>query len=126
MKLRRTGVPGLVFIMLAGVNGLGHQAVEPDAVLVRHPNGQFVVSTVVAMPGDEVRIAGGVVVVNGRRTDIRVEPADQWGPRVLERGMYFLAGDPARTGENGYAWGLVSESRIIGTVLLGALPGRPF
>jgi hypothetical protein len=97
------------------------QAQESAAVLVRSESG-LVVTNVLARPGDRVQIAAGDLIVNGRRTDVRIDTAGNWGPQIVAPRTYFIAGDPATLGNDPRAWGLVSETRIIGTVQVGAVP----
>lgn len=111
-------------LLLSGAPGVAQQPATSDAVLIRDGNNQLLVSAVVAGPGDTVAVTGGQVMVNGRATAVRVQVAGDWGPRQLEAGTYFVAGDPAGLGRDQPAWGLIPESRIVGTVRIGALPAR--
>ena len=97
------------------------QPPELTPVLVRF-DGKLVLTTVVAHPGDRVQIAEGELLVNGRLTGVRIDDAGSWGPEVIAPRTYFVAGDPATLGNDARAWGLVPETRIIGTVQIGAVP----
>jgi hypothetical protein len=113
-----------VALLLSGMIGGGQQAVPEMTVLIRGANGALSVSNVVAAAGDTVSVAEGRVVVNGRTTDVQIEMTGNWGPRRIEAGVYFVAGDPARLGTSPRAWGLVSQESIVGTVHIGKLPSR--
>jgi hypothetical protein len=118
------------FALISGVVLLGivgsatRQQVTSEAVLIRDAKDRLVVSSVLGMPGDAVGVSQGFVVVNGRRTEVRVQPSGNWGPRVVEPEMYFVASDIPTAGTNPAAWGLVPAERIIGTVRVGELPKR--
>ncbi len=116
----------LVFgvVLLSGVFTVAQQSVKSDAVLIRDSNNQLFVSIVVGKPGDTIGITGGQVIVNGRTTTVRIRATSDWGPKELEPGTYFVAGDPAGLGAEERAWGLIPQSRIVGTVQVGAMPGR--
>jgi type IV secretory pathway protease TraF len=111
-------------LLPSGMIGVAQETGRDTTVLIRGVNDALTVSSVLAGPGDMVSLLDGQVVVNGKATDVRVEEAGNWGPRPVDAGVYFVAGDPARLGSNPRAWGLVSHERILGTVNLGKLPSR--
>lgn len=111
-------------MLFAGVVYGAQQTIAPDAVLIRGTKNQLVVTTVMAKPGDKVEISGGILLVNDRQTDVRLESGGDWGPKVVDPNTYFVAGDPAGLATDTRGWGLVPADRIVGTVRIGALP-RP-
>jgi hypothetical protein len=111
-------------LLLSGMIGEGQQTAPEITVLIRGANGALSVSNVVAGAGDTVSVSEGRVVVNGKITNAQVDATGNWGPRRIEAGLYFVAGDPARLGTNPLAWGLVSQESIVGTVDIGKLPSR--
>ena len=122
--MKRESILAIAVLALSGAIGSAQQPTTSNVVLVRDSQNVLSVSTVVAGPGDTVSVSDGQLVVNGNATAVRVQPADQWGPHVLDADTYFVAGDPALLGSSVRAWGMVTKQRIVGTVHLGQLPSR--
>jgi len=111
-------------VLLSAVVGANQQASPTEAVLIRGEDNVLSVSTVLARPGDTVSVSDGEVTVNGKQIGVQVEASGVWGPRRVEVGTYFVAGDPARLGSNARAWGFVPQGHVVGTVRIGELPVR--
>ena len=110
------------------VNKLAYRIGEPkrgDVVVLRDPDPntgkQYLVKRIVAVPGDEVEIRGGVLYVNGEPvnepyTDHRIEDGDI-GPIVIEKDHYFVMGDNRHRGAS-------KDSRMFGQVAEKSIQGR--
>jgi type IV secretory pathway protease TraF len=114
---------GVALVFAGGVSAT-QQTVESQAVLIRDAKDQLVVTRVLGLAGDAVAVTEGFVVVNGRRTEVRVQPNGNWGPQVVEPGTYFVASDVLDIGTDPRGWGLIPADRIIGTVRIGERPKR--
>jgi signal peptidase I len=86
----------------------------------RNPEKKFVMR-IIAEPGDLVEIKGGWVYLNGEPyDDTFVAPEsrsrDDWGPRVVPQGHYFVLGDRRNNSSDSRHWGFVPRSHILGRV----------
>jgi signal peptidase I len=88
--------------------------IDPDRVLIKR---------VIAESGDEVRIVGGLVYINGSRlhddyVDASFRSHEDWGPELVPEGYYFVMGDHRNSSSDSREWGLVPKKYIIGKVKL--------
>ena len=87
---------------------------DPNRVLIKR---------VIAESGDEVRIVGGLVYINGKPlredyVDALFRSSENWGPKLVSDGYYFVMGDHRNSSSDSREWGLVPEKYIIGKVKL--------
>jgi signal peptidase I len=110
------------------VNKLAYRIGEPrrgDIVMLYYPINpdKSFVKRVIAEEGDTVRIVEGRVYVNDvpMRDDF-VPPEyrshDDWGPKVVDEGYYFVMGDHRNNSSDSRHWGFVPKKYIIGKVQL--------
>jgi len=108
------------------VNKLAYRLHDPqigDIVMLYypvHPEKAFV-KRVIAREGDRVRIVDGRVYRNDILIDDSFVPSqyrshDDWGPRVIDEGFYFVMGDHRNNSSDSREWGLVPKRYIIGKV----------
>ncbi|MEM8505431.1 MAG: signal peptidase I [Cyanobacteria bacterium P01_D01_bin.1] len=72
---------------------------------------------IVGMPGEEIAVKDGQVLVNGRvlaEDYVKAPPAYVWGPSVVPEGHYLVLGDNRNSSSDGHVWGFLSEETIIG------------
>jgi signal peptidase I len=110
------------------VNKLIYRISEPrrgDIVMLYYPLNpeKSFVKRVIAEEGDSVRIVDGRVYVNDiPLKDDYVAPEyrshDDYGPRLIDEGYYFVMGDNRNNSSDSRAWGLVPKKYIIGKIQL--------
>jgi signal peptidase I len=110
------------------VNKLAYRIGYPkvgDIVMLYYPlkPEKSFVKRIIAEEGDQVRIVGGRVFRNDVPLDDSFVPPDyrshdDWGPRVIDEGYYFVMGDHRNNSSDSRHWGLVPKKYIIGKVQL--------
>jgi signal peptidase I len=110
------------------VNKLAYRLHDPqvgDIVMLYYPlkPEKSFVKRIIAEEGDQVRIVDGRVYRNDVLVDDSFVPAeyrshDDWGPRVIDEGYYFVMGDHRNNSSDSRHWGLVPKKYIIGKVQL--------
>jgi signal peptidase I len=108
------------------VNKLVYRIGEPrrgDIVMLYYPLNpdKSFVKRVIAEEGDTVRIVDGHVFVNEAPLDDSYVPDEfrdhnDYGPRVIDEGYYFVMGDHRNNSSDSRHWGLVPKKYIIGKV----------
>lgn len=105
-----------------------HGAQRGDIVILHHPvKGQErdLVKRIVGLPGDRLRIANGVVFINGREL---IEPyvKEPWRGDLAEvqipEGSYFVMGDNRNNSLDSRMFGPVREELIIGKAMASWWP----
>ena len=92
-----------------------------DLVIFRFPGdvSKSYIKRVVALPGDQVEIVNGAVILNGRRIEEKFVPQEyrdqqSMRPMVVERQHYFVLGDHRSSSNDSRAWGPVQRDYIYG------------
>lgn len=108
------------------VNKRAYRTGDPavgDIVMLRYPldPSKVFVKRVIATGGDEVRIVRGAVLRNGQQAHepyLTYRSEDDWGPRVIPEGSYFVMGDRRNNSSDSRHWGFVPREYILGRVTL--------
>jgi signal peptidase I len=114
-----------------------HQVREADIVVFTHPPrdhcpgpaGTDLVKRVIALPGQTIYSAGGILFVDGRRLrEPYLPPHDPLGPVIpgatrqdpfhVPRGEFYVMGDNRAISCDSRFWGPVKGSTIIGRVVM--------
>jgi len=114
-----------------------HQVREGDIVVFTHPPrdhcggpaGTDLVKRVIALPGQTIYSAGGILYVDGRRlSEPYLPPRDPLGPPIpgatrrdpfhVPRGKFYVMGDNRAISCDSRFWGPINGSTIIGSVVL--------
>lgn len=94
------------------------------------------IKRVIGLPGEEVEVRGGRVIVNGqslREKYIEEKPEYDYGPVVVPEGQYLVLGDNRNNSYDSHYWGFVPRENLIGRAAvrfwppdrLGALDEEP-
>ncbi|HEY9653090.1 MAG TPA: signal peptidase I [Coleofasciculaceae cyanobacterium] len=78
---------------------------------------RFFVKRVVGEPGQEIRIADGVVTINNQPLQegyIAESLGYQWGPTLVPEDSYFVLGDNRNNSFDSHVWGFLPKQNIIG------------
>jgi signal peptidase I len=110
------------------VNKLAYRIAEPhigDVVMLYYPNDptKSFVKRVIAEEGDQVRIVGGRVYRNDSLMDDsfvlpEFRSHEDWGPKVIPEGYYFVMGDHRNNSSDSRIWGFVPKRYVIGKIQL--------
>jgi signal peptidase I len=110
------------------VNKLAYRVGHPrvgDIVMLYYPLNpdKSFVKRVIAEEGDQVRIVDGRVYRNEVPIDDDYVPLEfrsheDWGPKVIQEGYYFVMGDHRNNSSDSRHWGEVPKKYIIGKVQL--------
>jgi len=108
------------------VNKLVYELSDPrpgDIVMLYYPVNpdKMFVKRVIAKEGDTVRIVDGRVFVNDLPLHDDYVPADfrshdDYGPRTVDMGYYFVMGDHRNNSSDSRNWGQVPKKYIVGKV----------
>ena len=110
------------------VNRLAYRSGLPergDIIVFLSPvNDQDLIKRVIGLPGDQVRVDDGQVLVNGVALDepyIAAAPLYQ-GEWTVEAGDLFVLGDNRNDSSDSHAWGLLPVENVIGKAVLTYWP----
>ena len=112
------------------INKLAYVADEPqrgDIVVLRFPRDprRDFIKRIVALPGEEVAVRGGVVYVNGRSLEepyLFAEPAYEFAKAQVPPDSYFVLGDNRNSSSDSHAWGFLSREYLIGKAWVSYWP----
>jgi signal peptidase I len=122
---------GVVLLRLfALVDKLAYRRAAPhrgELAVFRAPgSGQILLKRIVAVGGDRIAIADGVLEVNGRRearsTGRRAVEGGSFGPLTVRTGSVFVLGDNPAGSADSRTFGPVALRRLIGRVLTRVWP----
>jgi signal peptidase I len=107
------------------VNKVSYKLSEPsigDVVVFHAPgqNEQDYIKRIIGLPGDEVRIADGIVYVNDQPLyePYIADPPNYTGNWVVPASEYFVLGDNRIHSSDSHLWGFVPREDIVGRALL--------
>jgi signal peptidase I len=106
-----------------------HRIERGDVVVFWYPRDPSVsfIKRVVALPGDQVEIRAGQLLVNGLPVSEGYLPAgfrdgDSYPPTEVRKGYYFVLGDHRRSSNDSRTWGEVPEKYIYGRAVFRFWP----
>lgn len=93
-----------------------------DIVVFHYPPDpqQDLIKRVIGLPGDEIEIQGGVVLVNGQPLiePYISEPPLYAGRWVVPEGHLFVLGDNRNDSSDSHSWGMVPFENLVGKAVL--------
>ncbi len=91
--------------------------------LVERTSDRFI-KRVVGVPGDTVKVEGGVTYINGvaQKEPFVTHPSAQPADITLKAGEYFVMGDNRAGSYDSRSWGPITKDEIQGRVLLRLYP----
>lgn len=106
------------------INNFSYYVDDPspgDVIVFHHPASDLnLIKRVIGLPGDEVSIQDGIVMVNGIVLD---EPYIREAPRytysgVVPEGQYFVLGDNRNNSSDSHSWSFLPKENIVGKSLV--------
>jgi signal peptidase I len=112
------------------VNKVSYMVGEPkrgDVVVHRFPQDprRDFIKRVVALPGEEIEVRGGVVYVDGKALTepyILSRPAYQYPKKRVPPGTYFVLGDNRNNSHDSHVWDWLPKEYIIGKAWVSYWP----
>lgn len=114
------------------VNKLAYRLGEPGrgelvTLQTRRAGVEPIIKRVVGLPGDEVEIRDGVLVINGERNrehyvDYNLVDSTFFGPETVPPGSVFVLGDNRSNSRDSRHWGAVPEPDLLGRVTARVWP----
>ena len=89
------------------------------------------VKRIVGVPGDEIEIRYGFVILNGKQLEESyieglLDEREHQGPVYVGPGSYYVLGDSRDNSNDSRNWGLVRKENIVGKVVLRYWPLQKF
>lgn len=96
-----------------------------DVIVYEETNGNLLVKRVIGIPGDQLRVQNGRILINGKPELSGIIPGGKPvvpESKTLQPGEYWLAGDNRAVSRDSRDFGPVSAKSIIGKALLKVWP----
>ncbi len=91
-----------------------------DIVIFHHTQTEDYIKRVIGVPGDSIRIQGGVVYVNGQPTQESyiAAPPNYAGNWMVPADQLFVLGDNRNQSSDSHSWGFVPTSSVVGRAMV--------
>ena len=91
-----------------------------DIVIFHHTETEDYIKRVIGVPGDEIRIQGGVVYVNNQPTQEAYisAPPNYSGNWTVPEGNLFVLGDNRNQSSDSHSWGFVPTDTVVGRAMV--------
>jgi len=91
-----------------------------DIVIFHHSESEDYIKRVIGLPGDNVRVQGGVVYVNNRPTQETYisSPPNYSGSWTVPEEHLFVLGDNRNQSSDSHNWGFVPVQSVVGRALV--------
>jgi signal peptidase I len=94
-----------------------------DIIVLRYPRdpGRNYIKRIVGLPGDQVQIRDGHLMVGGKRIEelyVNGTPSGDYGPETVTADSLFVLGDNRNNSEDSRAFGLLKRHMVVGQAIL--------
>jgi signal peptidase I len=112
------------------VNKVSYMIGEPkrgDVVVLKFPQDprRDFIKRIIALPGEEVEVRSGLVLIDGKPLDepyILAKPAYPYPKRRVPAGSYFVLGDNRNNSHDSHVWDWLPKEYIIGKAWVSYWP----
>lgn len=121
ISMKPTLQPGELLL----INKLAYKIGNPhhgDVIVFHYPGNpaEDYIKRLIGLPGDEIKVDGGLVYINGQSQDepyISAPPAYQ-GDWVVPLDSFFVLGDNRNQSSDSHSWGFVPKENVVGKALI--------
>ncbi|MGH2404411.1 MAG: signal peptidase I [bacterium] len=94
-----------------------------DVIVLRYPRdpGRNYIKRIVALPGDQVEIKSGHLLINGVQVEelyLSGAPTGDYGPETVPDDSFFVLGDNRNNSEDSRAFGFLKRGQMVGQAIL--------
>lgn len=121
ISMKPTLQPGELLL----INKLAYKLGNPhhgDVIVFHYPGNpaEDYIKRLIGLPGDEIKVDGGLVYINGESQDepyISAPPAYR-GDWVVPLDSFFVLGDNRNQSSDSHSWGFVPKENVVGKALI--------
>jgi len=121
ISMKPTLEPGELLL----VNKLAYRLGEPqtgDVIVFHYPGNpaEDYIKRLIGLPGDEIKVEGGLVYVNGQplQEPYISAPPSYRGVWEVPENSFFVLGDNRNQSSDSHSWGFVPKENIVGKALI--------
>ena len=94
-----------------------------DIIVLRYPRdpGRNYIKRIVGLPGDNVQILNGHLLINDVRVEeiyVNATPTSDYGPETVPADSFFVLGDNRNNSEDSRSFGFLKRDLVVGQAIL--------